>query len=150
MISGPLPLTMYNRNRVVANLAHALQCSVCLYCQLRVQLAVKVNDTRPLALDWLTKVIESPIKHGYKTFTSMFILPISLEVNDTRARVRIAQTYGHCKTWIGSPNYCPVPETRILNGAKLHCVFSFPRKTVRIAVFPDKCIPDKRGFIVVT
>ena len=33
-----------------------------------------------------------------------------------------------------------------LNGAKLHCVFSFPRKNVRIEVFPDKCIPDKRGF----
>ena len=27
-----------------------------------------------------------------------FILPISLEVNDTRARVRIARTYGHCET----------------------------------------------------
>ena len=35
-----------------------------------------------------------------------------------------------------------------INGAKLRWVFSFSRKTVRIAVFPDKCIPDKRGFTV--
>jgi len=44
---------------------------------------------------------------------AVFILPISLEVNDTRARVRITRTFGHCKTWFGSQNYCPDPETRI-------------------------------------
>jgi len=36
-----------------------------------------------------------------------------------------------------------------VNGAKLHRVVLFPRKTVWIAVFPDKCIPDKRGFTVI-
>jgi len=44
---------------------------------------------------------------------AVFLLPISIEVNDTLARVRITRTFSHCKTWFGSQNYCPVPETRI-------------------------------------
>jgi len=35
-----------------------------------------------------------------------------------------------------------------INGAIFRCVFSFPRQTVRIAVFPDNWSPDKRGFTV--
>jgi len=55
MIFGPLPLTIYNKNRAIADVAHALRCRGCLYCQLGVQLAVKVDDTRSLALIDLQK-----------------------------------------------------------------------------------------------
>jgi len=35
-----------------------------------------------------------------------------------------------------------------LNGAKLCCVFFVPEKTILIAGFADKLVPDKRGFTV--
>ena len=94
-----------------------------------------------------TKVMKSPIKHGYAT--QCLYCQLALKVNDTRARVRIARTLTWSllnKVWFpkllsGSGNM----DFR-LNSAILHCVFWFPKKIVRIAVFPDKCIPDTRGF----
>jgi len=57
--------------------------------------------------------IYNRFRHFWAEIKKLWNYPLALKVNDTRARVQIARTYGHCKTWFGSPNYCQVPETRI-------------------------------------
>ena len=112
---------------------------------------MKVDDTvlGPLRLSIYKS---NRVANQARLCDAVFIQPNSLVVNDTLARVRITRTFGHCKTWFGSPKLLSGSGNTDfrLNGAKLRWVFSFPRKTVRIAVFPDKCIPDKRGFTVLT